>query len=440
MSNEVMMGRRLAMWFVLVVSLAWASASAFAQGHMLHGVGPINSSMGGAGTALPEDSIAALSLNPALITAVQGNQISFTSEFFKDGIKILTTLNGGFSGQATSGLDQSSTLHVVPAFGWMLRDPHKKLALGFGLIGLAGFGTDYPEDQQSILFAQPPQGFGRIFTDYRETKIPVAFGYQVNPKLAIGASLNVYFAEFAVAPLPYQVFDVDASGNRFYPEAGKLTPSWAVSGQFGFLYQATSKATIGASITAPQKFSQYVWNSTYADPGNPNFGQARKVSFNLDGPLIVSFGTGMKAAKKTELAIDGMFVKYTGVAGFGSPGGIVNGIVYPFGWRNVWAFKAGVQHHATDKLTIRAGYSYSMTPLRSAVVLTATGAPATFQNHFCGGVGIKMFPFLEAEAGFYFVPREHVVGPFPDLNNNILGSLDESNKLTSALIGLNFHF
>jgi long-chain fatty acid transport protein len=437
-----MMIRRIAVTLVLFVSLAVANAPAFAQGHMLHGVGPINSAMGGAGTALPEDSIAALSLNPALITSVQGNQISFTSEFFKDGIKIVTTLNGGFSGQATSGIEDSSVLHVVPAFGWMLRDPHKKLALGFGLIGLAGFGTDYPENQSSILFAQPPLGFGRIFTDFRETKIPVAFAFQVNPKLSIGASFNVYLGEFAVAPLPYKVFDVDANGNRFYPEAGKLTPSWAVGAQFGFVYQASSKATIGASFTTPQNFRKYVWNSTYADPGNPNFGQARKLDFDLDGPLSITFGTGMQMdkKKKTQLAIDGMFVKYKGVNGFGSPGGIVDGIVYPFGWRNIWSFKAGVQHQLTDKLTVRGGYAYTQTPLRKEVVLTATGAPATFQHHFCGGIGIKMFPFLEAEASFYVVPRSHVVGPFPNLQNEVIGQLDESNKLTSGLIGLNFHF
>jgi long-subunit fatty acid transport protein len=163
------------------------------------------------------------------------------------------------------------------------------------------------------------------------------------------------------------------------------------------------------------------------------------VTFDLDGPLSASFGTAITRGK-TLIAIDGMFTKYTGVEGFGSPGGVVDGIVYPFGWRNVWTFKTGVQHQATDKVVVRGGYNYSNMPLRDEVVLTMTGAPATFQHHFCGGLGIKMFPFLTAEAAFYYVPRDHVVGPFPDLENNVLGTLDESNKLTSALIGLNFRF
>jgi long-chain fatty acid transport protein len=404
---------------------------------MLHGAGPVNSAMGGAGTALTNDSLGALMFNPAAIAGVKGNQITFATEFFQDAIKIDTTI-----GSITGHTNPTLNLGVIPAFGWMLRDPRGKLALGFGLIGIAGFRTDYPQDTASLVFSPQPNGFGRIFTDYRLTKIPVAFAYQVTPKLAVGASLNVYRGEFAVSPLPYKVFDVSAiSGGRFYPEAGNLVPRWAFGGQFGFLYQADPMLSVGGSITTPQNFSPYTWNSFIADPTSKQYGQARTLDFDLDGPMIASFGVGLKAPSgKTMIGIDGMFTKYKGVEGFGSPGGIVDRIVYPFGWRNIWTVKAGLQHELTDKLTVRAGYNYSQTPLRKEVILTGTGAPATFQNHFCGGFGLKMFPFLTAEAAFYYVPREHVVGPFPDLDNKVLGTMDTSNQLTSGIIGLNFRF
>lgn len=426
--------------FGMTAALVWACiaaltpAAAFAQGHMLHGIGPVNSSMGGAGTAVTNESLGALMFNPALIAGAAGNQISFTTEFFKDGIRIETTI-GGLSGV----MEPKNQLGVLPAFGWMMRHPQKKLALGFGLLAIAGFRTDYHQSDESLLFAQPPRGFGRIYTDYRVTKVPVAFAYQATPKLSVGASLNVYIGEFAVAPLPYKVFDLDARGNRFYPEAGSLRSSWAVAPQFGFVYQGTPKMSIGASVTLPQNFSKYEWNSTIANPASPDFGRSRTVDFDLDGPMVLSFGTGFKL-KKTQLAVDGMFTKYKGVEGFGSPGGIVDGIVYPFGWRNIWTFKTGLQHQITEKAAVRAGYNFSQMPLRGEVVLTMTGAPATFQHHFTGGVGLKMFPFLEAEAGFYFVPRDHVRGPLPNLAGEVIGALDTSNKLTSAQIGLNFRF
>jgi long-chain fatty acid transport protein len=421
--------------FVLAACVALLPASALAQGAMLHGIGPVNSSMGGAGTALPNESLGALMFNPALIAGAQGNQISFTTEFFKDSIRIETTV-----GNLTGVMEPRAKLGVLPAFGWMSRHPQKKLAIGFGLLGIAGFRTDYHQSDESILFAQPPAGFGRIFTDYRVTKVPVAFAYQVNPKLAVGASLNVYIGEFAVSPLPHKVFDLDANNqNRFYPEAGSLASAYAVAPQFGFLYQHSPTMSIGAAFTLPQNFTKYEWNSTIANPALPTYGRARTLDFDLDGPMILSFGTALKNTK-TQFAIDGMFTKYTGVEGFGSPGGVVDGIVFPFGWRNVWTFKTGVQHQVTEKLTVRAGYNYSNMPLRKEVVLTMTGAPATFQHHYSGGIGLRMFPFLQAEAGFYFVPRDHVVGPFPNLDNEVIGGMDTSNKLTSALIGLNFRF
>jgi long-chain fatty acid transport protein len=420
---------------VLLACLTLLPKLAAAQGHMLHGVGPINSSMGGAGAALTNDSLGALAFNPALIAGAQGNQISFTTEFFKDGIEIHTTL-GSLSGDA----HPSNQLGVIPAFGWMVRDPRKKMALGFGLIGIAGFRTDYPQDNASILFALPPNGFGRIYTDFRMTKIPIAVAFQVSPKLAVGGSFNTYLGEFAVAPLPHKVFDVDQQGDRWYPEAGALTNRFAFSGQFGFVYQISSSLSVGGSYTMKQNFSPYEWNSTIADPSSRRYGEHRRLDFDLDGPMLFSFGAGIKMNAKTQIAVDGMWTRYTDVEGFGSPGGIVDGIIYPFGWRDVWTFKTGVQHELTPKVTVRGGYNYSQMPLRGEVVLTATGAPATFQHHLTGGVGVKIFPFLSAEAAGYYVPRQHVVGPFPDINNNVLGTIDESNTIKSVLIGFNFHF
>lgn len=412
-------------------------APAAAQGHMLHGVGPVNSAMGGAGTGLPNESVGALTYNPALLAAAEGNQITFSTEFFQDGLEIDLTI-GGLKGHTSPTL----ILGVIPAFGWQMRAPNGKVALGFGLIGIAGFRTDYPEDPASILFTRQPAGFGRIYTDYNLTKIPVAFAFQATPKLALGASFNVYRGLLAIAPLPFQVFDVSKyTGDRYYPLGSNMMPSWAVSGQFGLYYKANDMMSFGASVTTPQNFKRYEWNSTIADPSSIDFGKARLLDFDLDGPFMAGFGVGLKPNSKLDVAIDGHWTKYRGVNGFGGPGGVVDRVVYPFGWRNIWTFKSGVQYRATEKFTVRGGYNHSQAPILKEKILTGTGAPATFQKHFTGGFGLKMFPFLTAEAAVYFVPREHIVGPFLDLDGVVADStMDTSNSIKSALIGLNFRF
>ena len=255
--------KKLAVWCGLAVVVMIPVQAG--NGHMLHGAAPVNSSMGGAGAGLVIEPVGALMFNPALITGVEGNQITFGTEFFEDGINIEVTLNDGTMGTT----NPTNQVGVLPSFGWMRRGEDSKWAVGFGLIAIAGFRTDYPEDPDSILFDTPPGGFGRIYTDYRVTKIPFALAYQLTPKFSLGGSLNVYLAE---------------------------------------------------------------------------------------------------------------------------------------------------------------------------VVLTATGAPATFQNHYSAGAGFQITEKVRADLGFYIVPREHVVGPFPDLDNNVLGTMDTSNKLTSVLVGLNWDF
>ncbi|MBT5874624.1 MAG: hypothetical protein HOH43_14490 [Candidatus Latescibacteria bacterium] len=439
---------RLRLLFLCIYGLTM-TGSAWAQGHMLHGVGPINSSMGGAGAGLPEDAVSALMFNPALVGAEPDNHITFSTEFFTTAIEIEVAAYGR-TGKGKS----TPALGVVPAFGWMYQIPDTKFGIGFGLIGIAGFQTDYAEQPGTIIFDKAADGgFGRIFTDYNVAKIPVGISYQATPKLRLGLAMNVYRANLAIAPLPYQVFDevavttpVAPAGTRFFPEGGNQNGRFAVSGQFGVYYKHNEKFSVGASVNTPQNYKPFKWNSFFADPTATTFGDHREIEYDLDGPLTAVVGLGIKPSPKLSIAIDGSWTRYTGVSGFGSAGGIVGGIVQPFGWRNVGAFKFGTRYQASKKMDIRLGYSFSQMPLIEKNVLTATGAPATFQNHFTGGAGIKIFPFLTMQASFYYVPREHIKGPFliDQLGTAPLptpaGTIDTSNTITSGMAGLTFTF
>jgi len=415
---------------------------------MLHGVGPINSSMGGAGTGLPEDPVAALMYNPALVGAEPGAQITFSTEFFTTAIHIDVNAFG-----RTGNAKSTPALGIVPAFGWMFRHPDQKLGLGFGLIGVAGFQTDYAHQANTIIFDKAAEGgFGRIFTDYIVMKIPTSISYQASPKLTLGASMIMYRANLAIAPLPYQVFDdvavttpVAPAGTRFFPQGGNMNGRFALSAQVGFYYKHSDMLSLGASLLLPQNYSPFEWNSFHRDPTSPTFGNHIDLEYDLDGPLMITAGIGIKPNEKTQIAVDGTWTKYKGVEGFGSPGGIVNGIVQPFGWRNVFSIKAGVRYQANEKMDLRLGYSFTQMPLQSEKVLTATGAPATFQNHFTAGAGIKVLPFLTLQASGYIVPRESISGPYliDQLGPNppaTPGTMETSNKITSGTLGFYFTF
>jgi len=430
--------RRSAQSLLLITCLLCLPGSAWAQGHLLHGVGPVNSSMGGAGVALENEAVGALHENPALIVKTKGNQITFATEFFKPGLRVDSRV-----GTRLGSTDASELLGVIPAFGWIAHDPSKKMGMGFGLLGVAGFRTDYPQDSSNVLLLPQPDGFGRIYTDLLVSKIPVAFSFQVHPKLAIGASANIYRGVLAISPLP--VTDPDmVSGIGILPSAGNQVASWGFGVQLGMLYDISPMASFGASFTTKQKFQQYSWNSTNANPLSPAYGSARSLTFNLDGPTTLTFGVGLNPNSKVQVAADARYVKYTGVAGIGEAGGVdvAHHKLIGIGWRNIWAVMFGVQVQPSPMLAVRGGFNYGQTPIRPELTVTSMGTPATFQKHFTAGMTMMMMPNMGFDIGFYYVPRETVSGPILSLYQGVIpdSQIDMSNKITALQIGMNFRF
>ena len=419
---------------VVALLLTLSAIPARAQGFELPGVGPVNNSMGAAGVALPTDSQAALNTNPALIAKETGNQITFSTEFFKDGGHFDARV-GNFAG----GTDGTIAMAVIPSFAWMGRvSPQSKITLGFGLLGVAGFRTDFPQDSSNPLLAPQPNGYGRFYTDLQIAKIPFALAAQVSPKLSVGMSLNLYRGVLAASPLPGSIPDVSRTGQSFIPAAANQVPSFGFGVQVGALYDVNPMLSVGASYTTPQKFQDYTWNSSNADVTSPSFGLNRTISFKLDGPQTVTFGVGLKPSSHLRIGIDGRHVKMGSVTGIGdnAPDSLIQ-------WRSVWAVMTGAEYWVNDRTAIRAGFSYLQTPIVADRVSFSLGTPSTFQKHFTVGAGTMVAPHLGFDLGFYFVPRESISGPIlspadgsplPDT------SVTLSNKLTSFQFGLNFKF
>src|SRR5438128_2232691 len=116
---------------VLLCAPAWAL-----DGHLLHGIGAVNSSMGGAGVGLPVDPMGALNANPSLLTRIDGYHFDFSAELLR-ATNTLSSKAGPFSGTTRD----SSALSVIPAFSWTYHPAGGNVAFGMGFLGLAGFGV-----------------------------------------------------------------------------------------------------------------------------------------------------------------------------------------------------------------------------------------------------------------------------------------------------------
>lgn len=458
----------------LAAALAFITLPAVAgNGHLLHGVGAVNSSMGGSGVALKTDPISALHTNPALLTQFEGYEVGISLEIFDDAPRIDSCVHCSDPATIQTGSHSADTeLGVIPAIGAVLHKPGSKWGWGFGVLGVAGFRTDYPGDQNDPVFVAQPDGYGRVHTDLVITKIPIALAYQVNPRLSIGGELAVFRGNFGVNPFPVAPAECNIAGTNtaigdprtapggagnadcFFPPASNQVSAWAVALQLGFYFQINPKWAVGASYLTPQSFSEYNWNSTHPNPNLANFAQPRSFGEDVDGPETLALGLGFTPNPKLRFALDVKWVNYEDTDGFGgqlfefvTTGSDQGPKLRGIGWDNILIALFGFEWDVNPTFTLRGGLNFNESPIANDRVFQSLGTPSTYEQHYTLGAGIRVTPNLRLDFGAYYVPRNEISGPIlsftqPAANGYQVpdSQFTISDPITSGLVALTFTF
>jgi len=454
----------IALWCLLAVP-AMAGNGVF-----LHGIGAVNSSMGGVSTGLAVEPIGALMFNPALLTQFEGYQIGFSAEVFSDQPKATATFDNTPGRPDGSFTTKGNTeLGVIPAIGFSYRSPNKPWAFGFGLLGVAGFRTDWPQDSSNPIFLPQPDGFGTVKTDLVIAKIPLSFAYQVNPKLSLGIGLAIFQGSLAITPLPPSAPDctLPAPGSGlavdcFYAAADNKVTSYALALDLGLYYEIDDTWSLGLGFTSAQDYDDYTWESAVALPYirhpdgsvtlNPALGTRKVLRYPLDGPQIISAGLGYSPGEKLKLGLDVRFVQYSTVDGAGGVGGFrPDRGLNEIGWDDIWIGAIGFQYQRSERYTWRGGFNYSQTPIREEVVFTSLGTPPTFKDHYTVGLGIQLTEKLQVNLASYYAPERSVSGPLlsaflvetpQTLDQQILpgGTFTISERIFSVLAAVAYRF
>jgi len=446
---------------LLIGSSAWAG-----NGHFLHGIGAINSSMGGAGVALATDPLSAVHANPALITKLAGTQAVMSTEFFKPTLSMTTRGTKGFDGLPpelvarlkNNTTDSKDELGVLPAVAWSHKhSPDSKFTFAGGLLAAAGFRTAWPVDPNSLVLAPQPRGFGRLQTELAVTKYPLAVGYQATEDLALGVQATLWQGRLIIQPLPVvtpdcqdrtgkgtgnfgsttdggdcasQVVDgiVTVANDTISTRPGTSGPvsSWAPSIQVGVLYEPMDMVSVGLSFTSGANFDDYVWQSSFSNPyvydetgqfvgQNPLFGQPREISIDVDGPPILSFGLGLHPSEQLSIALDGRWVGYKDTNGIGEPTGVgLDQSLTGIGWQDIWIGMLGAQYILNKDLTLRGGLNFNQSPIKDEFTLNAGGTPSTFTQHYTAGASYAISENFFLDLGFYYTPEATKTGPIYD--------------------------
>jgi long-chain fatty acid transport protein len=354
----------------MAFTLTLAAPMMATDGYFQTGFGVKQQGQGGAGVALPQDSLAAAT-NPAGMVFV-GNR-------FDIGLTLFRPIRGGtITGNQlppgypnVNGTYDGSRLKnfVIPELGFNhLFNP--KLSVGVSMYGNGGMNTSY-------LNPIPLLGSTKAGVDLQQLFIAPTVAFKLTPHNAIGVSLNIGYQRFAASGLE----NFANSNNSIDP--GRVTNRGYDSAEgagvrVGWLGELSRIVSVGATFqskTYMGKFSQY--QGLFAERGG------------FDIPANFAGGVAVKVHPKVTALLDVERILYSQVKAIANSDanqvllGSVNGP--GFGWHDITAPKVGLDYRVNPALTLRGGYNHSGAPFDGTQTFFNLLALAVVQNHVTFG-------------------------------------------------------
>jgi long-chain fatty acid transport protein len=422
----------------LILAPATARAT---DGHFLHGVGAVNSAVGGIGVASNASILGSFFNNPAGLASFSGTNIEMGFEMLKPERSVTSTF-GAFTGKTTSASDFTP----IPAFGFTT-SWNDKVVIGLSGLGIGGFGVSYAADPANPMLAPRPNGFGQVYSNFQLMKISPAIAWKAGEKLRIGFAANIDWASLAVDPMPIAAPDFDpgpdatpgtADDRSFYPSGAASDGAFGFGLQAGLQYDVSPTMTLGLAWTSPQMFQDFEMQSVHANPFLANFNTARTITFRMDAPAVYAAGLSFTPSDRLHYGVDARYMTYGSTKGFEEKGYNADGSVKGFGWENIVIVAAGVQFKATDRVTLRGGYHYSGNPIPDEQSMFNIPAPAIVQHHITGGIGFRIRDGVELNFAAYSALENSIEGamfrPAAVPGSSVKNTMSE----TSVLVGFTF--
>ncbi|MBI5060402.1 outer membrane protein transport protein [candidate division KSB1 bacterium] len=365
-------GRRLL--FSTLLFLLTVSAPAFATlGYFSHGYGTQSKAMGGAGVALPTNSIAAAN-NPASLVFLNSRYDLAVSLFNPNREFSVTGNPSGYPNTfpLTPGTTESgSNTFVIPALGYN-RIIAEQNAVGLAIYGNGGMNTDY--DAAAFNGSRPTgQNLSQLF-----------FGVSYARKLTERHALGL------MPVLAYQMFSaegLEAFGN-FSTDGTKLTNHDTDTGtgfglRLGYLGKLHELFSVGASYQTQMGMSEFKdYAGLFAEAGD------------FDIPSTWTAGVAAGPVKHWTVAVDVQQIMYSEVKSVGNPfdpAAFQQGILLGsdngagFGWEDMTNVKFGVQWTGMPQWAWRAGWAFGAQPIPDSEVMFNILAPGVVEQHLTLG-------------------------------------------------------
>ena len=417
---------------VLMAAVAASTSALATDGYFSHGYGMRAKGMGGAATAMAEDSFGGAN-NPASMVWV-GNRLDVGIDWFSP--KRDATRSGsvgtGLDGSASSG----STNFFIPEFGYN-RMLNSNMSIGVTVYGNGGMNTDYPGGQLSATTSACPGfnvnagpynllcGTGRLGVDLMQLIIAPTFAMKINSDHSIGISPLLGYQRFKAEGLDgffgFTPNPAGWPGNNSLTNRGYDTSTgWGV--RIGWMGRVTNTITLGAAYATRMKMSKFdKYKDLFPEQG----------AFDL--PENMNVGISFKPANDWTIAADYQRINYGKIKSISNPstntGNSTAGTGFTmgslgcndcrgFGWDNVDVLKLGVEYQLNKAWLLRAGYNHTSSPIQSRDVTFNILAPGVIKDHLTLGFTYSLDPQSDITMAYMHAFRASVSGS--SLFNNFM--------------------
>ena len=383
--------------FISVAVLApLFSTSAFATtGYFMHAYS-VNS-QGNAGTAIAnfQDSLTIAS-NPA--------GLSWLGQRLDTGLTIFapereSEISGNLAG-ANGHYDANSRKYfVIPEFGYA-HPINSQFTAGIAVYGNGGMNTHYKNNPYAVF-----NNSGSAGISLTQAFISPALAWKYTDHQSIALAANILYQRFSAQGFNGDVFggvseNANAISNRGNDE------SYGVGARIGWSIKPNEDLTIGASYSSKidaSRFKKYA--GLFAEQGD------------FDVPESYGIGLNYQLTPALSLATDYLRINYSDVDSVGNgleplfAGNRFGTDQGPgFGWHDINVYKISTTYQATDKLTLRAGYSYNDQPVANDQTFLNILAPGVVQQHVSLGATWKIDQQQKISLAYTHALEESVKG------------------------------
>lgn len=412
---------------VVATLLALTSQSAWAVSDVFRfvGHGPVSAAMGGAGTAF-DVGAAGMMINPATLSLMpEGSEFHVGADVIFADLVIKNPETGESVRSKTHANNRGP--YAAPQLAYTYHNG--SLTLGVGIFPEGGVGTEY--GSKSFL----SRATGGLDTGLENSSrlltldIPFAASYQVNEKLAVGASLDAMWqglnlglllgadqvgtligsgrADGSLVPVLGSLPDLRGAHLEFINDqaVGSGADAWGFGGRLGLTYRVSQDTTLGGAYSFKSHLDDMEGDATLTAV-DALVGQVPlkgKVSIrDFQTPAQLNLGISHRINARWMIAADLSRIFWKDAmknidVGFVADNGADIDILLPLNFKDQTALSLGAAYQ-TGKWTVRGGARFTTQALPSSTMLAVM--PGITTRFGSAGISYDLSPRSKVDIGW----------------------------------------